>query len=257
MATKREKPSSGSIGDGVATETVEEGQISWAEFRKGFTETLPLWLGIVPFGLAYALAARTAGLGPVEIQAMSIMVYAGASQLTAASLFAAGAGGCSIILATLLVNLRHLLFATSLTESLRQFSLLKKMALAFSLTDASYVLTIERVLSGQAGPGLLWGANMSLYVCWQVSTLAGLLVGGVIPDTIGAGLQLVFPLSFAVLLAPSLTSRSNWAAAVVAGGLALIVQLTLGGSWYLLIAALGGCLAGMLVEGRPERKAII
>ena len=38
---------------------------------------LPLWLGVVPFGLAYAVTARAGGLSILETQALSVFVFAG------------------------------------------------------------------------------------------------------------------------------------------------------------------------------------
>ncbi|GIV98250.1 MAG: branched-chain amino acid permease [Herpetosiphonaceae bacterium] len=218
------------------------------ELWRGFVDTMPLWIGVVPFGIAYTLAAQTAGLTPLQTLAMSLLVFAGASQFTAAGLFAGGAAGLSIILTTLVINLRHLLLSASLAPFLRHLSLWKRAGLAFGITDESYAVAVRRIMERQAGPALLLGANISLYVSWQLSTLAGLLLGGIISDPTALGLGLVFPLSFTVLLMPYLRSRPAWAAALVAGGLALAGRMLLPGSWYLLFAALGGSLAGALVE---------
>lgn len=221
-----------------------------AELVRGFVDTLPLWLGAAPFGIAYALAARTAGLDSWQTLGMSMLVFAGASQLTAAGLFASGVGGLSIILTTLIINLRHLLLTASLAPALRTLNLLQRAGLAFSVTDESYAVTVQRIVERQAGPALLLGSNLSLYVCWQLSTIAGLLLGGIVPDTSALGLSLVFPLSFAVLLIPHLRSRPAWTAAIVAGIVGLGARLLLPGSWYILIAAIAGSVAGALVEER-------
>lgn len=226
------------------------GRTRRGEVWTGFVDTLPLWLGVMPFGVAYALAARTAGLSVLQTLAMSLLVFAGASQFTAAGLFASGAGGLSIVLTTLIVNLRHLLLTASLASALRSLSLARRLGLAFGVTDESYAVSVQRLLAGQAGPGLLLGANLSLYLSWQLSTLAGVLLGGVIPDPQALGLGLVFPLSFLVLLAPYLRSRPAWAAALVAGATALAGRLLLPGSWYILLAAVAGSLAGALMEER-------
>ena len=79
---------------------------------------LPLWTGLIPFGLAYALSARTAGLSAFDTQLMSVVVLAGSAQFSAAGLFGIGASGASIILTTFIVNLRHLLYTLSLGQRL-------------------------------------------------------------------------------------------------------------------------------------------
>lgn len=221
-----------------------------SDFRRGFIDTMPLWLGAAPFGVAYALAAQTAGLTAAQTLVMSLIVFAGASQFTAAGMFAAGAGGLSIILTTFVVNLRHLLLTASIATRLRLLHPLQRAGLAFGVTDESYAVTVRRILAGEGGGALLLGANVSLYVCWQLSTIAGLLLGSVLPDPAALGLHLVFPLSFLVLLLPYLQARPGVVAAIVGGVVAIIGRLALPGSWYIMIAAIAGSLAGALTERR-------
>ena len=79
---------------------------------------LPLWLGVAPFAVAYAVTARAAHLSLLETQFMSLTVFAGASQFAAAGLFGQGAGGLSIIATTFLLNVRHVLYGLSLAQQL-------------------------------------------------------------------------------------------------------------------------------------------
>src|SRR5262245_15747960 len=87
-------------------------------FWTGFRAMAPLWLGVIPFGLAYAVTARGAGLSLLETQALSLFVFAGSAQVSAAGLFATAAGGFSIVLTTFLLNVRHVLYGLSLTRSM-------------------------------------------------------------------------------------------------------------------------------------------
>ncbi len=222
-------------------------------FMQGAASTLPLWLGIIPFGLAYSLAAKTAGLQPLEIQAMSLLVNAGAAQLIATGLFASAASGFSIVLVTLIVNLRLLLFGTSLLPTIGHLRWYHKALLPINLSDEAYVVSIRKLNDREVGPSFLAGAVVSLYLCWQISTFLGLLLGGFIPDPTALGLQLVFPLSYAVMLMPYVKLRPGQAAALAAGILAITTKLLLGGNWYFLIGAIGGSLAGFWVE--KESKA--
>ena len=222
-----------------------------AAFWEGFLASTPLWLYIAPFGLAFALAAQAAGLSPAETVGMSILVNAGASQLTAVALLASGGDAVSIALATLVVNLRHIPFAVSLAPLLADLSWLRRAALGFSLSDPSYAMSVQRLQEREPGGAAFFlGSGASLYVSWVLCTLAGVLIGGGIPDPNSLGLHLVFPLSLMALLVPLLESRAARAAVFVAGGLALGARLVLPGNWPVLIAAIGGSLAGALLEAR-------
>ncbi len=224
------------------------------QFVKGFLAGLPLWLGVFPFGLAYALAAKTAGLSPLETQGMSLLVFAGAAQLIATGLMAGSASGFTIILVTLIVNLRFILYGTSLLTSIGHLKWYQKIMMAYIMTDEAYAVSIRKLLTREAGPPFLVGAMVSIYACWQSSTIAGLLLGGVIPDPTTLGLQLVFPLSFSVMLMPYLKFRPDQLAALTATVLAVATKLLLGGTWYILIGAVGGSIIGFLFEKKSASE---
>ncbi len=222
--------------------------------RDGFLALLPLWIAVAPFGALYAMQSRLAGLTYLETQAMSLFVFAGASQFTAVTLVYNGAGVLSIVLTTLIVNLRHMLLAASIAPYLENASLARRAFLAFQLTDESYALSIRRFQEGTGSTAFLLGTNLSIYVCWQLSTALGYVIGEAVPDPARFGLDLIFPLTFLGLLMPLLHNRPAWAAAISAGVLALAGRALIDGYWYLLIAGIGGSLVGALLDKSPVEQ---
>lgn len=222
-------------------------------FRAGFLATMPLWLGAAPFGAIYAVSALAAGLTPAQTLAMSLIVFAGASQFTAAGLFAAGAAPLAIVVTTLIINARHALLAASLAPYVRGARPEAKAALAFQLTDESYAIGMRRFLEGGGSMAYQFGSNISLYVIWQSSTLAGILLGAQIPDPAAYGLDLVFPLTFIGLLVPLLRDRVSGAVAALAALLAVAGAMLLPGSWYLLLAGILASGLGALLSPRWRR----
>ncbi|HEV2235668.1 MAG TPA: AzlC family ABC transporter permease, partial [Ktedonobacterales bacterium] len=70
----------------------------WREMRRGFVALIPLWPGAIPFGLAFAILARTAGFSALATQALSLFIFAGAAQVATVTLYAGGAGAVAIVL---------------------------------------------------------------------------------------------------------------------------------------------------------------
>ena len=208
------------------------------EFRAGFVAAMPLWLGAAPFGAIYAVSALAAGLDWAQTLAMSLFVFAGASQFTAVGLFASGVAPFAIVLTTLIINARHALLAASLAPFVRESRPGAKALMAFQLTDESYAIAMRRWLEGSGSQAYQFGANMSMYVVWQCSTIAGILLGNLIPDPAAYGLDLIFPLTFIGLLAPLLGERVSVTAALLAAALSIGGALLLPGSLYLLLAGL-------------------
>lgn len=213
---------------------------------------MPLWLGAAPFGAIYAVSALAAGLTPAQTLGMSLLVFAGAAQFTAAGLFAAGVGPLAIVVTTLVINARHMLLAAALVPYLRRASPAARAGLAFQLTDETFAVGMRRFLAGQGSPAYQFGANTSLYVIWQASTVAGMLLGALIPDPAAYGLGLVFPLTFIGLLVPLLRDRVSATVAALAAVLAIAGALLLPGSWYILLAGIVASGVGAFLSRRPE-----
>jgi len=209
-------------------------------FRRGFWALAPLWLGVVPFGLAYAITARSAGLSLLETQALSALVFAGSAQFSAVGLFAAGAGGAEIVLTTLLLNIRHALYGVSLGRRFRLTRRERPVA-AFFLTDEAF--GVAAAARESSFPFLL-GVELSLFMMWNLATLAGFLLGAAIPDPTQLGVDLIFPLAFLALLVPMLRTRVELGVAVFSGLLALGLHEALPGGLPVLVTGIGGSLLG-------------
>ena len=85
------------------------------QFKRGMKAALPIVFGYLPVGITFGLLARRAGLTPVEVGLMSLLVYAGSSQFIAVEMISKGMVWFPIVLTTLLVNLRHLLMSSTLS----------------------------------------------------------------------------------------------------------------------------------------------
>ena len=227
------------------------GRATRTTFGRGFGALVPLWLGVVPFGLAYAITARGAGLSLVETQALSAFVFAGSAQLSAVGLFAGGAAGLEIVLTTLLLNVRHALYGVALVRELPLTRRQRPVA-AFFLTDEAYGVVAA---SRERSFPFLLGAELSLFVMWNLATLVGFLLGAAIPDPERLGVDLIFPLAFLALLVPLLRTRAELAVAIASGVLAYPLARGLPGGLPILLTGIGGSLLGAFLTRRspPDR----
>jgi 4-azaleucine resistance transporter AzlC len=224
-----------------------------AAFARGFWILAPLWLGVIPFGLAYAVTARSAGLSLLETQALSALVFAGSAQLSAVGLFATGAAGVEIVLTTLLLNVRHVLYGLSLGRELPLTRRQRPVAAFFFTDEAFGVVAATRERSF---PFLL-GAELSLFMMWNLATLAGFLLGTAIPDPEQLGVDLIFPLAFLALLVPLVHTRAELFVALASGALAFGLARALSGGLPILLTGIGGSLLGaFLTRGTPADRTI-
>ena len=222
------------------------------EFWRGVREEAPLLLGVAPFGLIFGALAMDAQIAVPLAQAMSAIIFAGASQFIAAQMIDAGASALVILLVVFIVNLRHALYSASVAPHMRALSPGWKFLLSYLLTDEAYAVTITHYNQKTDPANKHWfflGAGLTLWITWQVSTAIGIFIGAQLPQK--WPLDFVLPLTFIVLVIPMLKDKASVVAAVTA---ALVGILTFGLPLKagLLVAAFVGILSGLLVEGRRK-----
>lgn len=216
--------------------------------KRGALAVVPFSFGVLPFAVAFAVAARSAGFSPLEIQALSMLVFAGAAQMAAVSMFATGAGAIAIVLTTFVINLRHVVYGLSLDRELPRRTRPPRPVLAFLLIDESYGLTMAERMNGRGGDAYYVGASLCFYVLFVSSTAIGIVLGSVIPDLERLGLDFIFPLVFVSLLAPLVTGARHLAVAVASAGIASASILLGFGGPAVLVATVGGAALGTLLE---------
>jgi len=216
---------------------------------------LPILVGVAPFGMIYGILAAEAGLPVAAALGMSAIVFAGSSQFIAAQLFAVGTPGLVIVLTTAAVNLRHALYSASLAPYVRHLSPAWKYLLAFLLTDEAYAVTITHFQPTDPADArrsaLHWyffGAGITLWLAWQISTAVGVLLGTRAPE--GWALDFTLPLTFIALLIPLLRGCPS-ALAAVAAGVTAVAAHDLPYNLWLVLAIAVGIGAGLASERAP------
>lgn len=223
---------------------------SWdgRDFVLGFKEALPLAMGIFSYGLVYGVLATQAGLTLAETLLMSLLVFAGASQFMAVGMIATGAAPGQIILATLLINLRHLLMGASLAPYLHRVRTWLIALSAHGMNDEAFALTINRFHKTGGSISYFLGAGAVTGVAWMLASGLGGGAGNFLGDPEALGLDFAFTGAFIGLLLPQIKGRLNWSVAGVAAVLAVAASLAIPGKWYIIIAALGAAIFGMVME---------
>lgn len=218
------------------------------ELLAGVRAQAPLLLGVAPFGTAYGAYAVESGLSGGLTQAMSSVIFAGASQFVAVQLIASGVPGIMIVLAVLLVNARHMLYSASVAPYVEQLHARWRWLLAYLLTDEAYAVGLLRYGGDDGSQHKHWyflGSAAALWVTWQITTAIGILLGETVPES--WSLDFTLPLVFIALLVPVLKTKPAMVAAGVAGLIAVV-----GFDWpygtELFAAIVGGLLAGAAAE---------
>ena len=221
-------------------------------FWLGARRAVPLAVGAIPFGLVVGATAVSVGLDTFAASAMSVLVFAGAAQLSALELLRADAPAVVIVATAAVINLRMVMYSAALAPHLCESPRRSRGLAAYVLTDQSFALSVLRYGEPDGERHKLAffvGACIPLWLVWQASTVAGALVGSEVPPALS--LDFAVPLMFLAMAAPAIRTRH----AGVACGVAVAVVLLAGSAPYglgLILAAVAGVVAGTVSEGRAS-----
>jgi 4-azaleucine resistance transporter AzlC len=208
-----------------------------AHFSRGARLGLPIFLGYMPIGMAFGLAATAGGFTAWQAVACSGLVIAGAGQFIAVAALKTGAGILGALVATGIVNLRYVLFSATMTPHVRAEDPWAKLGLAFTLTDETFAINIADLREGTADRYSMLGVGAVSWVGWTLGTAIGALAGSAIGDPTAWGVQFAMPAMFTALLVGQLTGRREMLAALLAAVLALVLSAVLPGQWSVVAGA--------------------
>ncbi len=222
-----------------------------SEARAGVRAVAPMLLGVVPFGLVAGAAPGAQGLPRWSAVGFSSIMFAGASQLAAIDVLGHGGSAVVAVLAAWTINLRLVLYSASLAPYLAGRPTRDRLLAAYLLTDQAYAVSVTRWAADEGTEprrrlAYYLGGAVLLWTSWQLSTIAGVLIGGALPED--TPLDFALPLVFLVLLVPVVKDRPSIVAATVGGASAVVAaQLGAGGASIVVGSALG-IAAGALAE---------
>jgi 4-azaleucine resistance transporter AzlC len=224
--------------------------------RRLVVEGLGIAASGLGFGFVYGLSARDAGFSPIEAMAMSAIVFAGAAQFAAVGYVASGLGWPAIVVLTALLNARHVLYSAALAPLLRAVPRVRRAVMAHFLTDESFALSVAhfRRLGYTDARGYWIAAIWVDFIPWNLGTLAGVLVGGSIPDPARFGIDVIFPCSMIGLAVGLISGRRELVAATVGATIGVAAALLTNAPIGIILGGLVGPAIGLLVPTRAAHE---
>ena len=227
-------------------------------FFNGLKAGMPIAIGYFPVALTFGLLAKSTGLSLLEATAMSIFVYAGASQYISLTLLTKGVDPFIIVLNTFVVNFRHFLMSASLNEKMEESTKWRKGIFAFLVTDETFSMLAtrkEEKLSLAFG----FGVNIVAYTSWWLFTAVGHLIGANLPLFLQSAMSIALYAMFIGLLVPSMKgNRKVLLLAIIAALINCLFYWTnwLSTGWAIIISALTSAIIVEIIYSRLTKKKI-
>mgnify|MGYP002784857653 FL=1 len=219
-------------------------------FLAGLTASLPIALGYFPIAFSFGVAATRAGFSAVEAFALSLIIYAGASQFLALALLTSGAPVLVSAFTLIAMNLRHVIYGPALMKAAgKEASRRYAWVWAFGLTDEVFGQALGSLARGQRfSEAAMFGLGLGAYGSWLSGTAIGAVAGGGALDgwpAVSAGLGFMLPALFLALLLSILTRR-QLPVIVIAASATVLGTLAISATSGILLGMLAGALAGLV-----------
>src|SRR5207253_10194740 len=150
-----------------------------------FAPSLP---AVFSWGLVTGVAMSKSVMTVPEAIGMSLLVYAGSAQLAVLPLFAAGLPLWTIWLTAAVVNLRFVIFSAGLQPHFSHLPLWRRTLLGSFNGDLHFVYFMQRYTAPGYEPGkegFFWGMALTNFLMWQASSIVGILLASLFPDSWG------------------------------------------------------------------------
>ena len=176
-------------------------------FREGMRDGVPIGLGYFAVAFALGVAARDAGLSPVQGFVASILCLASAGEYAGFTVIAAASPMFEMALITLIINARYLLMSTAVSQKLSEkIRPVHRLGVAYFITDE--IFAIEMRQKGYLNPFYTYGAGAVAAPLWAIGTSLGILVGNLMPARLVSALSVaLFGMFLAVIIPPARKNR--------------------------------------------------
>jgi 4-azaleucine resistance transporter AzlC len=225
------------------------------QYLLGVKAALPVILGILPVAIAFAVLSEHSGLNVMETILMSVMVFAGASQIMALGMFITGAGFLPIIIATFILNFRHVIMGACVMNRMQATPMWKKIILCFGVTDESFAIftTMEEKNSTAS---YFAGLISITYSTWVLGTVLGCAATQFLPALVSHSLGIALPAMFIGLVIPNVKKNLQLGFLVIMTALLNIAfGKVMPASWAIISATLLGAFLGSFFVRESSEEA--
>lgn len=208
-----------------------------------------LWVGFATglYGTSFGALAVASGLSVWQAVVLSALLFSGGSQFALIGVVASGGSGAAAVAASTLLGLRNGFYGVQMARVLQALGWRRAVAAQLTIDESTAVAL------AQAEPAArrvgFWVTGWSVYVFWNVMTLAGALLGNALGDPKAWGLDAAASGAFMALLWPRLGTRAARLIALAAMAVALLATPLVPPGIPILLAALVAVVAG----ARPIR----
>lgn len=195
--------------------------------RRGIRDGIPIALGYFAVSFSLGIAAKRAGLTPLQSFIASALCNASAGEYAGFTVIAAQAAFYEAAIITLITNARYLLMSTAMSQRMEPtLPLPHRLIMGHYITDELFGIAIAQ--EGYLNPYYTYGAVLVAAPAWAAGTMLGAIAGAILPLRVVSALSVaLYGMFLAIIIPPS--RRSG----IIAGLVAVSFAASFGASVFL------------------------
>ena len=176
-------------------------------FFKGLKDGVPIMLGYFAVSIALGISARNAGMTAPQATIASALIMASAGQYIGFTLIAAGASYAEVMVMEAIANARYLLMSCALSQKVdSRLPLRHRLLMGLWITDEIFGVSVS--VEGRLNPYYNYGMAAVATPGWALGTLAGVVLGNVLPVRVVSALSVgLFGMFMSIFVPPMRKNR--------------------------------------------------
>jgi len=214
------------------------------EARNAWRQALGVAIATSAYGISFGALAVASGLDVWQTCVLSLLMFTGGSQFAFAGVIGGGgvAAAPAAIASASLLGIRNIAYGMRMSPVVGPGFWRRAAAAQFTIDESTAVSLAQRTQRARLVG--FWVTGIGIYVGWNLSTLAGALLGDVLGDPRAYGLDAAAAAAFLALLWPRLRRLQPIAVGAAAAVVAAILTPMLMPGLPVLIAAIVAIVVG-------------
>ena len=214
------------------------------ESARAWREAAGVALATSAYGISFGALAVASGLDVWQACVLSLLMFTGGSQFAFVGVIGAGglAAAPAAIASASLLGVRNVAYGMRMSPVIGEGFWRRAAAAQFTIDESTAVSLAQR--TPRARTIGFWATGIGIYLGWNLSTLAGALLGDVLGDPKAYGLDAAAAAAFLALLWPRLRRLQPIAVGIAAAVVATVLTPVLMPGLPVLLAALVAVVVG-------------
>lgn len=179
--------------------------------RSAFIDSIPILWSFISLGFGFGYIGHQLGIEGHLIVFMAAVIYAGSAEFLVINMLAKFASMTDIIMATSLVNLRHIFYGLSVQHQYPKH-FLKRMYMIHTLTDETYSILATKI---ESDPVFSFWLAFFNHIYWVIGVALGVTIGAIAGLKID-GLEFCLTALFIVLTIEQAWHIKRWFPFIIA-----------------------------------------